>query len=81
MSTWLSKGEPRGYHDIDTHLDADGLNGLPRGLLRHHAFQPDLWTEGDHVTITAPDGGKHTGLVAEVSYRTGNILIRLMEDR
>lgn len=80
MSHYLAKtqpGEPLGYHNIDTDLDADTLEHLPHGLMQHHAFQPHMWRAGDPVDVTTADEQVYPGRALEVSNATGNVLIQL----
>lgn len=80
MSHYLATagpGEPLGYHDIDTEIDAATLEHLPHGLMQHHAFQPHLWRAGDRVDVTTADAKRYKGHALEVSNATGNVLIQL----
>lgn len=80
MSHYLAQagpGEPQGYHDIDTEINAAMLEHLPHGLMQHHAFQPHLWRAGDRVDVTTTDGRRYPGRALEVSNATGNVLIQL----
>jgi hypothetical protein len=77
MSTLLTRGDPQGYHDIDTDIDGDTLERLPHGLMEHHAFQPHMWRAGDPVAVTTADGRQYKGRALEVSNATGNVLIQL----
>jgi hypothetical protein len=81
VSTWLvcprTPGDPQGYHDIDTDIDARTLELLPHGMMQHHAFHPQMWRRGDRVMITTADEEQYGGEVADVSMRSGNILIML----
>ena len=80
MSHYLTraiKGDPQGYHDIDTDLDSSMLEHLPLGLMQHHAFQPHLWRAEDAVSVTSTDGRRYDGRAIDVSMATGNVLIQL----
>ena len=76
MSSLLGRFGSR--HDIDTEVDSATLESLPHGLMQHHAFSPHMWRKGEPVTVTSADGIQYGGRVADVSMKTGRVLIMIV---